>query len=67
MLAITPFESEDEMKATADKVWAELSREDWLEAFAAHPAIGGQAKTKWSQDEQKGTQGASMETMRACG
>jgi allantoicase len=60
-----PFETEEQLREIADRVWAGLSREDWLEAFAAHPAIGGTTKSRWSQDEQKGTHGASTETMRA--
>lgn len=35
-----PFSSPTQMADTADHVWWSLGREDWLEAFAAHPRIG---------------------------
>src|SRR5437660_2856149 len=41
MLAARPFASDAELLATAERVWWELGRPDWLEAFAAHPRIGG--------------------------
>jgi OHCU decarboxylase len=35
-----PFRSADELAAAADRIWRSLSKDDWLEAFAAHPKIG---------------------------
>jgi OHCU decarboxylase len=35
-----PFASVAEAADEADRVWASLRAEDWLEAFAAHPRIG---------------------------
>jgi OHCU decarboxylase len=76
MAAARPFRDRREMAATADAISASLSREDWLEAFAAHPKIGtGKAdKTDgaggagragiWSDEEQAGVAGAAAETMR---
>jgi allantoicase len=60
MLAMRPFPGLENVLDTADKVWTGLQREDWLEAFRHHPAIGEkQAKTKqsaaarrWSAGEQ---------------
>ena len=41
MAASRPFGDPGEMVQAADRVFATLERADWLEAFAAHPAIGG--------------------------
>jgi 2-oxo-4-hydroxy-4-carboxy-5-ureidoimidazoline decarboxylase len=35
-----PFPSIAQAVGQADRVWASLCAEDWLEAFAAHPRIG---------------------------
>lgn len=56
-----------------ERVWQELGREDWLEAFRAHPKIGerkavadtGEAARKWSEDEQARAAEASRETLDA--
>lgn len=71
MAARRPFQSEDELFATAESLWRELDRADWLEAFSRHPRIGEKkpaapdaatppaASGKWSAQEQSGVQGAS--------
>src|SRR5438132_1671146 len=41
MLAARPFARDAELLATAERGWWGLGRADWLEAFAAHPRIGG--------------------------
>jgi OHCU decarboxylase len=41
MTAARPFASVEMMALVADVIWAALDRADWLEAFAAHPRIGG--------------------------
>ncbi|HEV2765391.1 MAG TPA: 2-oxo-4-hydroxy-4-carboxy-5-ureidoimidazoline decarboxylase [Pyrinomonadaceae bacterium] len=66
-----PFESFEALLETADRVWWSLGREDWLEAFRSHPKIGerraeretGEGATRWSEQEQSGTRGASAEVM----
>lgn len=66
MLVRRPFASADELFAAADAVWAALDRDDWLEAFAAHPRIGDinslkqkfAATAAWSEGEQAGVAGA---------
>jgi OHCU decarboxylase len=64
MAARRPFHSETELVETADHICASLEREDWLEAFAAHPRIGGGAPgvagegSDWSADEQSGMRSA---------
>jgi OHCU decarboxylase len=35
-----PFRSADDLAAAADRIWRSLSKDDWLEAFAAHPKLG---------------------------
>src|SRR3989454_3584162 len=61
MLAGRPFARDAELLATAERVWWELGRPDWLEAFAAHPRIGGRvgAGMDWARREQAGAGGAA--------
>jgi 2-oxo-4-hydroxy-4-carboxy-5-ureidoimidazoline decarboxylase len=40
MLQRRPYVSTPALLAAADKVWAKLGRDDYLEAFAHHPQIG---------------------------
>ena len=47
-----PFASVTELEASADRIWASCSREDWLDAFATHPRIGSKSENRWSQQEQ---------------
>ena len=65
MTKMRPFESEDELMKIAAAVWNDLRTEDWLEAFAAHPAIGetkavpAEARSaEWSASEQAGMNSA---------
>jgi OHCU decarboxylase len=44
MTAARPFRDASSLAETADRTWRQLSPEDWREAFAAHPAIGGSEK-----------------------
>ena len=68
-----PYGSAEELEGTADRVWRELSPEDWLEAFGAHPKIGERKAAAevsaearaWSEREQSGAGGASAETLSA--
>jgi OHCU decarboxylase len=52
MAAKRPYASVAALTAAADRACRELGREDWLEAFAAHPRIGQQSESLWSQQEQ---------------
>ena len=58
MAAARPFATLDGMQRKSDEIWASLGKTDWLEAFAAHPRIGGNtpdSKTaEWSAEEQSG-------------
>jgi OHCU decarboxylase len=60
MAAARPYHTIEAVHATADKIADLLLPSDWLEAFAAHPRIGGQERREgqegqeatWSQQEQ---------------
>lgn len=61
-----PFASTSEVQEEAERAWWGLGREDWLEAFRAHPRIGerkGGAQpergARWSAQEQAGVGGAA--------
>lgn len=54
MVKARPFARITELEDAADRLWATCSREDWLEAFSAHPVIGRQSQNRWSQQEQSG-------------
>ena len=64
MARARPFASEDELFATADRTWQELSEENWLEAFAAHPRIGARASGQ-AAAEQAGARADSPEMLAA--
>ena len=51
------------LEKAADSAWSHCSREDWLEAFSAHPAIGQRSDRAWSREEQSGAAEASAETL----
>jgi len=54
MGAARPFGNLAAMERAADREFEALERADWLEAFAAHPAIGGAGKAGgWSEHEQR--------------
>jgi allantoicase len=73
VVAQMPFANSVQLLETADKLWAGLQRDDWLEAFRHHPAIGEkQAKAKqsanarrWSAGEQSASQKGPRETLAA--
>ena len=68
------FQSMNELQAVAIQVWQQMTRDDILEAFRAHPMIGAdieelrrkfQKTSSWSEKEQSGMQSASDETILA--
>jgi OHCU decarboxylase len=63
MAAARPFRDLAALTAAADRIWADLDRDDWLEAFAAHPKIGERAGPAWSAQEQSGVAGAPREVI----
>jgi OHCU decarboxylase len=52
MAAERPFATDQDLCAAARRIWDGLVPADWLEAFAAHPPIGGRATSAWSAEEQ---------------
>jgi OHCU decarboxylase len=72
MVQQRPFDSEAALFESADRIWRELARLDWLEAFAAHPRIGDldalRAKfavtAAWAAREQAGVDGAPDDLLR---
>lgn len=71
MIASRPIPNVTTLSGAADRIWAAMEELDWLEAFAAHPRIGGRQAAEasamskaWSQQEQAGASGASPNQMR---
>ena len=66
MIAGRPFADDAAVHALARRVWEGLAREDWLEAFAAHPRIGERERAVGARErrEQAGMDSASEETRR---
>jgi len=52
MATARPFADFEAMTHAADRIWWSLDAVDWLEAFAAHPRIGGRPESAWSSEEQ---------------
>jgi OHCU decarboxylase len=71
LVAQRPFHETQELLTAADDIWRNLSEDDWLEAFAAHPKIGGRKAAreqnaqaaKWSEQEQSGARDADAKTL----
>ena len=70
LAAHRPYSNVEELMTTAEQIWWRLGEQDWLEAFSAHPQIGGrkaerpqeaQAQT-WSEQEQAGARGIDETT-----
>lgn len=76
LVAQRPFGETQELLTAADDIWRNLSKRDWLEAFAAHPQIGGRRKAAreqeaqaaaWSEQEQSGARDAEGATLDELG
>ncbi len=71
--ALRPFWDVGQLLNIGGRVWRELGREDWLEAFRAHPKIGerkaeaetGEQSRAWSEGEQSRAASAADETRAA--
>jgi 2-oxo-4-hydroxy-4-carboxy-5-ureidoimidazoline decarboxylase len=67
MARARPFESASALIETAERIWWGLSKDDWLEAFGAHPRIGDidslrskfASTAAWASREQSGVDGAA--------
>ncbi|MEO8550713.1 MAG: 2-oxo-4-hydroxy-4-carboxy-5-ureidoimidazoline decarboxylase, partial [Kofleriaceae bacterium] len=62
MCGARPFEDDLALLRLADKIWFSLPEAAHLEAFGAHPKIGEQAASKWSQGEQAAAANAEDQT-----
>jgi 2-oxo-4-hydroxy-4-carboxy-5-ureidoimidazoline decarboxylase len=74
MVTAHPFASDAALYECAERVWAGLAREDYLEAFSHHPRIGEDSaalRTRfaptaaWSRGEQAGIAAADAATLAA--
>jgi OHCU decarboxylase len=71
--ALRPFWDVGQLLNIGGRIWRELGREDWLEAFRAHPQIGeskaeketGAEAQRWAEGEQSRARDASTETLDA--
>src|SRR5438552_16131375 len=63
MLSRGPFAGTETMLEAADAIWSTLDRDDWLEAFRAHPKIGERTSSALSQQEQVGAASASPDQL----
>lgn len=71
--SLRPFRDVDALLDAGERVWFALDREDWLEAFRAHPRIGerkaaaavSEEARRWSEGEQSRARAASDETKAA--
>jgi OHCU decarboxylase len=57
MSAARPFADVAALSAAAERIGSTLDREDWLEAFAAHPKIGAGGAGKTGQSGRAGEAG----------
>jgi OHCU decarboxylase len=63
MAGARPFASREDLHEAAERAWWALGREDWMEAFAAHPRIGARTEASgWSAQEQAAAQAAADAT-----
>lgn len=68
-----PFLSEEGLVETSNRIWADCTEADYLEAFLGHPKIGDvsslakkfQATKKWAGNEQQLVDEASMDVINA--
>ena len=67
-----PFSSTEEVFSSAEMIWNQLDKEDFLEAFSHHPQIGASRESlekkfpstkSWSAQEQAGMQQASEDVI----
>jgi 2-oxo-4-hydroxy-4-carboxy-5-ureidoimidazoline decarboxylase len=72
MVAARPFADHAALRATAEKTFDTLQRDDWLAAFNSHPRIGDLSSLRmklsgnkqWSAGEQSGINAADEDTIQ---
>lgn len=73
MARARPFKDNSAVYAEAGWLWSQTGPDDWREAISHHPRVGDLSKLRerfqktgaWSEQEQKGVQGASDEVLQA--
>jgi OHCU decarboxylase len=73
LAALKPFWDVTQVIILGHRIWTEISEEDWLEAFRAHPKIGetkaaasvSEQERRWSEGEQARAREAADETRAA--
>jgi OHCU decarboxylase len=71
--ALKPFWDVTQVVVIGHRVWSEMTEEDWLEAFRAHPKIGetrpaadvSEESRRWSEGEQGRAREAPPDTLAA--
>jgi allantoinase len=63
MAAAAPFASLESVDNVGAQVWNGLEREDWLEAFAAHPRIGDRTASGTAASEQASVHAAAEQIL----
>ena len=62
-----PYATVEALHKSADSIWWNLERADWLEAFSHHPQIGdkpasgSESVRQWAEGEQTGARAATEE------
>lgn len=72
LAAARPFGTLEDVKSTSDRIWAETTESDWLEAFSHHPKIGDvkslekkfASTAAWASGEQASVQQASSDVIQ---
>ena len=70
LVALRPYSNVEVLMNAAEQIWWSLCEQDWLEAFSAHPKIGGRKAQRpqdaqaqdWSDEEQAGARGIDKAT-----
>ena len=65
MAAERPFETAEQLRAAADRVWRALTPSEWRAAFRSHPRIGESGVSGREAEEQAGAKSASEEIRSA--
>ena len=71
LAVLRPYNNVEELMTAAERIWWSLGEQDWLEAFSAHPKIGGRQAQRpqdarardWSEEEQAGARGIDAATL----
>jgi 2-oxo-4-hydroxy-4-carboxy-5-ureidoimidazoline decarboxylase len=65
MAEMRPYPTSDILQAAAHRLWSDLGKGDWIEAFGHHPKIGDREELRKKYSEQSGVAKASEATLQA--